>query len=141
MFDTSDPYNPVQNMSVELPVGPQPHFIVYLPDGRAYVANTNNGQPFGSLSIIHDYWGTPTVSGPILTDLAGPLGLAKLPSLGSGDYEYDGDVDLADFAELASCLTGPVGGLPEGGCGVFDFDFDSDVDLADFAEFQTAFGE
>ncbi len=82
MFDSSDPRNPTQDMSVELPVGPQPHFIVYLPDGRAYVANTNNGQPFGSLSVIHDYMGTPTVSGPILTDLAGPIGLKWFPDPG-----------------------------------------------------------
>ena len=76
MFDTSNPRNPVQDASVELLVGPQPHFIVWLPGDRAYVANTNNMQPYGSLSVIHNYSGVPSVSGPILTDLAGPLSFA-----------------------------------------------------------------
>jgi DNA-binding beta-propeller fold protein YncE len=95
MFDTSDPRNPVQNPDVELPVGPQPHHIVWLPGDRAYVANTNNMQPHGSLSVISNYSGVPSVSGPILTDLAGPLsfayfeapatpvgGIAELPDVG-----------------------------------------------------------
>ncbi|MFH0980408.1 MAG: YncE family protein [Planctomycetota bacterium] len=136
MFDTAVPLNPVQNMSVQLPVGPQPHFMVFLPDDRAYVANTNNEQPFGSLSIIQSYSGTPTVSGPILTTLAGPLDFVKFSALGSGDCEFDGDVDLTDFAYFVPCLSGPGGGLFQGGCGVFDFEFDGDVDLRDFAAFQ-----
>lgn len=73
LFDTADPRNPIQDTSVELSVGAQPHFIVWLPGDRAYVANTNNTQPFGNLSIIDNYSGTPTVSGPILTDLKEPL--------------------------------------------------------------------
>ncbi len=80
MFDTSDPRNPVQDPSVELPVGPQPHHIEWLPGDRAYVANTNNMQPYGSLSVISNYSGVPSVSGPILTDLAGPLSFAYFPA-------------------------------------------------------------
>jgi DNA-binding beta-propeller fold protein YncE len=76
MFDTSDVRNPVQDLSVQLPVGPQPHHIVWLPGDRAYVANTNNGQIYGSLSVIQNYSGVPSVSGPILTDLLGPLAFA-----------------------------------------------------------------
>ncbi|MBI5547515.1 MAG: YncE family protein [Deltaproteobacteria bacterium] len=75
MFDSREPLQPVQDMSVALRVGPQPHFIAFLPDGRAYVANTNNGQPRGNLSVIHDFASTPRVDSPILSELAGPLGL------------------------------------------------------------------
>jgi hypothetical protein len=51
-----------------------------------------------------------------------------------GDLDNDGDVDLADFADFAACLTGPDAGLDEG-CQLADFDHDNDVDLHDFAAF------
>lgn len=73
LFDTSDPRYPVQDPGVELAVGNQPHFLVLLPGDRAYVANTNNYQLNGSLSVIENYSGTPSVSEPILPDLQGPL--------------------------------------------------------------------
>ncbi|MCK4660924.1 MAG: lamin tail domain-containing protein [Phycisphaerae bacterium] len=50
------------------------------------------------------------------------------------DYEPDGDVDLDDFQQFATCMTGPGGGAS--GCEVFDSDRDGDVDLIDFASFQ-----
>jgi len=78
MFDSADPLLPIQDLDVALPVGPQPHFITWLPDGRGYVANTNIGQPTGSISVIHDYVGDPTVSDPILEELEGPLAFASL---------------------------------------------------------------
>lgn len=59
--------------------------------------------------------------------------LGPLP--GPGDFDADGDVDLADFAAWNACMTGPDGGLPAGACAAFDFDADGDVDLADFAAF------
>jgi hypothetical protein len=55
-----------------------------------------------------------------------------------GDCDYDGDVDLGDFADFAACLLGPGGGLgPD--CTCFDLDDSGDVDLADFAAFQEVF--
>jgi len=138
MFDTSDPRNPVQDMSVQLSVGPQPHFITYLPDGRAYVANTNNLQPYGSLSIIHNYMGTPTISGPILTDLEGPMDVVSLPSLGSGDYDFDGDVDTDDLTYFLPCLLEPEAGPQCNGCGVFDFNDDETIDGLDIPLFVEA---
>ncbi len=106
LFDTSDPYNPVQDMSVQLAVGPQPHAIAYLPGQRAYVANTNNEQPLGSVSVIHDYSGTPTVSRPILTTLAGPLDLVWVPALAPGDLNCDGRVTFADIDLFVEALSG-----------------------------------
>jgi DNA-binding beta-propeller fold protein YncE len=135
LFETADPLNPVQNMAVQLPVGQQPHFIAYLPGDRAYVANTNNEQPYGSLAIIHGYSAVPTVSGPILTTLAGPLRFVKFSSPGSGDFDSDGDVDADDAARFETCFTGANGGPIDPGCEPGDFDLDNDADCDDWAQF------
>jgi len=58
---------------------------------------------------------------------------------GPGDYDGDGDVDLADFANWPACLTGPDAGPGAAGCEPFDFDADEDVDLDDFGGFQHVF--
>lgn len=57
----------------------------------------------------------------------------------TGDWDYDDDVDLEDFAEFEGCITGPGGGTAKPRCVCVDFDGDADVDLEDFAEFQAAF--
>jgi len=59
------------------------------------------------------------------------------PLPGPGDYDADGDVDLADFAAWDACTTGPGAGPPASMCAIMDIDSDADVDLADFAEFST----
>lgn len=47
----------------------------------------------------------------------------------SGDHDYDGDLDLFDFAGFQLCFgESPI----PPGCAVFDFDFDDDIDLDDF---------
>ncbi len=60
------------------------------------------------------------------------------------DFEYDGDIDAADFAVFANCLAGPdVTTVPEGCTPAqfqgADLDNDSDVDLRDAAIFQELF--
>jgi DNA-binding beta-propeller fold protein YncE len=80
-FDCSDPENPVQDMSVALPVGLQPHFIAFLPGGnKAYVADTGvrGTSQNGDLSVINSYTGIPSVSGQVLTDLVNPLRLTYM---------------------------------------------------------------
>jgi len=57
-----------------------------------------------------------------------------------GDYDVDGDVDLADFGRFVTGWTGPESGPPPPGADLFDFDDDADVDLADLVTFQRAFG-
>jgi len=60
-----------------------------------------------------------------------------------GDSDFDGDVDLDDFASLPDCGGGP-GSTPTPGppltadecLSTFDFDADEDVDLQDFGAFQ-----
>lgn len=60
---------------------------------------------------------------------------------GNGDYDADWDVDGADFAEWAVCMTGidGTGVTPWSPCGAFDFDGEYDVDLLDFGFFQAAY--
>jgi hypothetical protein len=57
----------------------------------------------------------------------------------AGDFDGDGDADLADFTEFQACFNGP--NRPPAGplCEAIDLDTDDDVDLADFLEFQTCF--
>ena len=70
----------------------------------------------------------------IIPNLEGPVVLAR-----TGDWDVDGDIDLADYSGFASCLDGP--GMPDSrvDCCWFDFDRDGDGDLADFAEFACFF--
>lgn len=58
------------------------------------------------------------------------------PPVGTlGDFDWDGDVDLADFASLQECMPAPPDkAFP---CAVkFDFNGDNQIGLLDFAEFQ-----
>ncbi|MCP4248788.1 MAG: hypothetical protein GY778_17225 [bacterium] len=50
-----------------------------------------------------------------------------------GDADHDGDLDLADGAELQFCFA-PTGPVPPG-CETFDSEPDGDVDLVDLAAF------
>jgi len=59
------------------------------------------------------------------------------PSL-LGDWNADGNVDLADYEAFAVCHLGPMVPI-EAVCTLFDFDGDVDVDVGDFAAFQVAF--
>jgi hypothetical protein len=83
--------------------------------------------------------------------LAGPGGSSRSCATGTGDYDFDGDVDLHDFVllqlrdpdlaafvELMSCFTGPMlGAFPDSClCRLIDLDADGDTDLADYAIFQ-----
>jgi hypothetical protein len=56
-----------------------------------------------------------------------------------GDWDGDGDVDLADFAPFAECLGGPLGPA-SGACTLADLNYDGRTDLADFAMFAQSFG-
>jgi hypothetical protein len=66
----------------------------------------------------------------------------------TGDIDFDGDVDIRDYAGFADCLAGPGETPDPTGPGLTtqrcldacDFDEDNDVDSADFQGFQAAFG-
>ena len=58
-----------------------------------------------------------------------------------GDFDRNGTVNLADFADWRDCMTGP-GGNPENTlpcCRIFDFESDGDVDLTDYGAFVRIF--
>jgi RHS repeat-associated protein len=59
--------------------------------------------------------------------------------LAAGDFNHDGDVDLADFGHFQDCFAGPNNPPAHSGCGDADFDDDGDVDLTDFGFFQGCF--
>ncbi len=56
-----------------------------------------------------------------------------------GDYDRDGDVDLADFQWFQACFNGPNRPPGQVECADADRDHDGDVDLADFQQFQACF--
>ncbi len=57
-----------------------------------------------------------------------------------GDADFDGDVDVNDFARFTDCLSGPIPGDRLCDCRFLDLDHDRDVDFADFGAFQRMFG-
>ncbi len=57
-----------------------------------------------------------------------------------GDYDDDGDADLADFSHFQTCFNGPNRPAADPvACLDADMDSDGDVDLADFGVFQACF--
>jgi len=66
-------------------------------------------------------------------------GLHYLRRIRNGDVDFDGDVDLDDFATLPACMTGPVETDRLCDCRFFDMDHDRDIDLSDLTLFQGAF--
>lgn len=82
LFNSATVSSPVQDTGVSLATGPQPHDIAFMPDGRAYVANTNNGQQLGSISVMQNYSATPSMSGVILNNsIINPLYIGYFPAV------------------------------------------------------------
>jgi hypothetical protein len=59
-------------------------------------------------------------------------------SLVMGDFDRNGEINLADFAPLQNCFTadGPADVSPC--CRIFDFEPDDDLDLSDYGSFYLA---
>jgi hypothetical protein len=56
-----------------------------------------------------------------------------------GDVDFDGDIDLSDYAVIGDCFSGAAV-PPPSGCAPADLDSDGDVDIHDFAAFELIFG-
>jgi hypothetical protein len=54
----------------------------------------------------------------------------------AGDFDGDGAVNLADYAEFAACFTGPGGGPVGPECAAGDMDGDGDIDCDDWELFR-----
>ncbi len=75
-------------------------------------------------------------------------GVGMMRRIRTGEADFDGDIDLTDYAKLSACLDGP-GFLDRNrtdptdtlcDCRFLDLDHDNDVDLRDVSRFQNAFG-
>jgi len=55
---------------------------------------------------------------------------------GTGDFDEDGDVDLADFRDFQGCFG--AGGSPDLFCRTADMDADGDVDGSDYTAFEAS---
>ncbi len=55
------------------------------------------------------------------------------------DMDGDGDLDIFDWREFATCMTGPGPATLPRGCGLADAESDNDVDLRDFLVLQASF--
>ena len=88
--------------------------------------------------ILHQQWELTGKSPPVQMAQRVVQGLST--PYPPGDYDCDGDVDLADYsAYWEDCMSGPDVRLRLG-CEAYDTDLDGDVDLGDCAGFQSAFG-
>ncbi len=56
----------------------------------------------------------------------------------TGDNDFDGDIDMLDFALMQVCFAGENVPVPIGPCRASDLDQDEDVDLDDFALWHAA---
>lgn len=82
LFNAADVKNPVQDTKVSLSSSKQPHDIAFFSNGKAYVANTYNANrgTAGSISVISNYSGTPSISSTVLSEIKNPLYLVSLPN-------------------------------------------------------------
>ncbi len=64
--------------------------------------------------------------------------VVRVPQSPDGDFDGDGNTDLADLGPLTTCAAGPHTAIGVT-CPTFDFDTDGDVDLDDIADFIAQF--
>ncbi|MEK7732370.1 MAG: hypothetical protein AAB363_10990, partial [Planctomycetota bacterium] len=122
--------------------GPYSLYVAYTADGLAATVDLSAALGAGDIAAVNPASGSarryPTTSVTVTTVgtiLAPPNKLMAFA--GTGDFEPDGDVDLADFAQFENCFTGPGGTLAPG-CEPGDFDGDNDIDCDDWAQFMLA---
>jgi len=119
--------------------GPYSLYVAYTTDGMAATVDLSAALGAGDIADVNPASGSarrdPTTSVTVAavgTILVPPNKLMAFA--GTGDFEPDGDVDLADFARFEICFTGPGGALAPG-CEPGDFEGDGDIDCDDWAQF------
>ncbi|MBP7937679.1 MAG: hypothetical protein KA354_23815 [Phycisphaerae bacterium] len=114
-----------------------------LPGSPCIDAGSNAGVPVG---VLTDLMGATRLFNDLATAdcrwTPGICGTAPIVDMGAYEFipipcdaDHDGDVDNADLAAFAACVSGPK--IPRtAGCSVWDFDADNDVDQVDFGLLQ-----
>lgn len=87
LFDTTDPFNPVQLPAVVPSGGPQPHRAVFLNDTIAYIPNTNNTHPIGSVSYMNA-GNFPALLGHVTGVWNGPLSMVLVKNTTTSIQSY-----------------------------------------------------
>ena len=108
------------------------------PSGTFYDPN----HPFATTRLaslgVHEHWNNATYR-QYSRNLGTGDGIELIPLRVGGDFDQDGDADMADFTLFQLCFNGP-NRSPNTYCAVdADFDDDGDVDLVDFGAFQACF--
>lgn len=125
-------------------IGEQEPGVYYLPSGTYLIEQLTIDSTGMTSDDVISFDTTPLTGYNVLNPDHGFYSIVYLPgalivhqraSAASGDYDDDGDVDLADFAGFQVCHTGDGQGPVATGCDVFDFDADDDVDSADLPPF------
>jgi hypothetical protein len=117
----------------------------------AQIAANMNQRLVGTEPGLLGYWRFDDAAGETARDTSpsgndgsvryGPVWIPSTAPLVDrpGDFDGDGDADLADFSHLQGCFNGPNRAYAVSGCKDADFDGDTDVDLTDFMVFQGCF--
>ncbi len=113
--------------------------IVFRPKTMPVTAMTGDGVltgRYGKGVLEHLAFASTGSTGPFTVYIDS---VEQLCGVAPGDFDEDGDVDLADFSVFRMCFGGPNQPLPYPECGPVDLDGDADADLTDFALFQSCF--
>ncbi len=101
------------------------------PGSPAINTGDNASVPTG---IVSDLDGGPR----ILEGIVDRGAYESVPAI-PGDFNDDGDVDLADFAQFQACATRATVAQPNPACADAKLDADADVDMSDFGLFQRCY--
>jgi len=121
--------------------GPYTLYVAYTTDGLAATVDLSASLGSGQIARVSPTTGAasvlPTTGVPV-----GAFGAILVPTdkilllAGTGDFDEDGDVDLADFRDFQGCVG--AGGSPDLFCRTADLDADGDVDGSDYTAFEAS---
>ncbi len=171
-FSEGISFSPADFSIVGARSGPQPISVEYdasaytitlnvpddIPPGDIYTVTVRDSVTSSAAGKMFDGEMDPRGTLPSGDGLPGGNAVYRFQVASPGDFDLDGDVDLADFAVLQACFSGPnrpillpvpsldggqAGPAPaaamQGGCIDADLDGDADVDLTDYSAFAACF--
>ena len=135
-------YNDIEDAAVGDNIDADPLFVPG-PQGCYYLSQATAGQTQQSPCVDAGNPISPLFEGTTrsdeavdtsIVDMGYHYSISGLP-LVMGDFDLDGDVDLADFSNTQLCVTGPGPTSISPCCRICDFEPDTDVDIDDLAAF------